>query len=291
MIDGTMHVPREADGSSPAATEDESDPAWALILGASSGTGAAIAKAVARRPGLNVFGVHRGRYPDTALELEAHVREAGRDVHLRQADASTPEAAESGADALLARAGPRSVKLFVHAIAGASVGHFLSEGTDRLHPRRVQRTFDCMAHSFVYWVQALVRRDLLAPDARLLGLQNPLDETHLGNTGLISAAKAALEMYVRHLAMELGPKGHRVNLLKFGTVMTPALRHVYSPEALARLESRHAAMHPAGRMGTVEEVARFVTVLVGDDAAWFNGATIDFSGGMTLRLLDLVLNP
>ncbi|WP_244219573.1 SDR family NAD(P)-dependent oxidoreductase [Corallococcus interemptor] len=286
-----MHEPPSAGGSPPAREEDPPSPAWALILGASSGTGAAIAEAVARKPGLNVFGVHRGRYLDTARELEARVRDVGRDIHLRQADASTPEAAEAGADELLQRTGPRSVKLFVHAIAGASVGRFLSEGPDRLHPRRIQRTFDCMAHSFVYWTQALVRRDLLAPDARLLGLQNPLDQTHLGNTGLISSAKAALEMYVRHLAIELGPKGHRVNLLKFGTVLTPALRHVYSPEALAQLEARHAAMNPAGRMGTLDDVARFVTVLVGDDAAWFNGATIDFTGGMTLKLMDLVLNP
>ncbi|WP_223765392.1 SDR family NAD(P)-dependent oxidoreductase [Corallococcus sp. AS-1-6] len=286
-----MKEPPTAGGSAPAREGDPPPPAWALILGASSGSGAAIAEAVARKPGLDIFGVHRGRYPDTARELVAHVRELGRDIHLRQADASTPEAAEAGADELLQRAGPRSVKLFVHAIAGASVGRFLSEGPDRLHPRRIQRTFDCMAHSFVYWTQALVRRDLLGPDARLLGLQNPLDETHLGNTGLISAAKASLEMYVRHLAMELGPQGHRVNLLKFGTVMTPALRHVYSPEALAHLEARHAAMTPAGRMATLDEVARFVTVLAGDDAAWFNGATIDFTGGMTLKLLDLVLNP
>jgi NAD(P)-dependent dehydrogenase (short-subunit alcohol dehydrogenase family) len=148
-----------------------------------------------------------------------------------------------------------------------------------------------MAHSFVYWAQALVAQDMLAPEALLLGLQNPLDATHLGNTGLISASKAALEMYVQHLAMELGPRGHRVNLLKFGTVMTPALRHVYSPEALARLEAAHARMNPAGRMCTVEEVARFVSVLAGEEAGWFNGATIDFTGGMTLKLLELVLNP
>jgi NAD(P)-dependent dehydrogenase (short-subunit alcohol dehydrogenase family) len=171
------------------------------------------------------------------------------------------------------------------------VGQFLSEGEDRLHAQRIRRTFDTMAHSFVYWTQALVAADLLAPEARLLGLQNPLDDTHLSNTGLISASKAALEMYVRHLAVELGPLGHRVNLLKFGTVMTPALRHVYSPEALARLEAMHSRMNPAGRMCPVEEVARFVTVLAGEDAAWFNGATIDFTGGMTLKLIDLVLTP
>ncbi|RKG84953.1 SDR family NAD(P)-dependent oxidoreductase [Corallococcus terminator] len=288
-----MQVPRHPEEPPPNGTlpRGAPDPRWALILGVSSGTGAAIAEAVARKPGLDIFGVHRGRYPEAALQMEARVRATGRDLLLRQADASTPESAEAGADELLARAGPRSVKLFVHAIAGAALGHFLSDGPDRLHPRRVQRTFDCMAHSFVYWTQALVKRDLLAPDARLLGLQNPLDETQLGNTGLISAAKAALEMYIRYLAVELGPKGHRVNLLKFGTVMTPALHHVYSPEALALLEQRHAAMNPAGRMCTVEEVARFVCVLTGDEAGWFNGATIDFTGGMTLRLLDLVLNP
>jgi len=264
---------------------------WALILGASSGTGAGIAREVARRPGLDVFGVHRGRYADAAARLEQQVREVGRRAVLWQADASTPEAAEAGVEALREVAGPGSVKLFVHSIAGASVGHFLSEGEDRLHAKRMRRTFDAMAHSFVYWAQALVARDMLAPGARLLGLQNPLDDTHLSNTGLISASKAALEMYVRYLAMELGPKGHRVNLLKFGTVMTPALKHVYSPEALERLEAAHSRMNPAGRMCTVEEVARFVGVLTGDDAAWFNGATIDFTGGMTLRLLDLVLNP
>lgn len=264
---------------------------WALILGASSGTGAAISEAVARRPGLDVFGVHRGRYAESAKRVERSVREAGRRAVLWQADASTPEAAEAGVEALRQVAGPRSVKLFVHSIAGASVGHFLTEGEDRLHARRIRRTFDTMAHSFVYWAQALVAADMLAPESRLLGLQNPLDATHLSNTGLISASKAALEMYVQHLAMELGPLGHRVNLLKFGTVMTPALKHVYSPEVLARLEAVHSRMNPAGRMSTLEEVARFVSVLVGDDAAWFNGATIDFTGGMTLRLLDLVLNP
>ncbi|HZI13125.1 MAG TPA: SDR family oxidoreductase [Myxococcus sp.] len=264
---------------------------WALILGASSGTGAGIAEAVARKPGLDVFGVHRGRYADSAAQVERHVHEAGRRMELWQADASTPEAAEEGVEVLRGLAGPRSVKLFVHSIAGASVGHFLSEGEDRLHARRIRRTFDTMAHSFVYWTQALVEKDMLAPEARLLGLQNPLDSTHLGNTGLISASKAALEMYVQHLAMELGPRGHRVNLLKFGTVLTPALKHVYSPEALARLEAAHARMNPAGRMCTVEEVARFVSVLTGEEAGWFNGATIDFTGGMTLRLLDLVLNP
>jgi hypothetical protein len=44
-------------------------------------------------------------------------------------------------------------------------------------------------------------------------------------------------------------------------------------------------------MCTLEEVGRCVSVLARDETEWFNGATIDFTGGMTLRLLDLVLRP
>lgn len=264
---------------------------WAVILGVSSGTGAAIAEQVAKDPGLNVFGMHRGRYQHSADEVEAKVQALDRRAVMRVADAGSPEGAAQGAEALLAAAGPKSVRLFVHSIASASVGRFLDpEGKD-LVPRQFEKTFDAMAHSFVYWAQALHRRDLLAPGARLLGLTNPLSESTLHNSGLIAAAKGALEMYVRHLAMEMGPLGHRVNLLKFGTVVTPALRHVFDEDAIRHVERVHAQMIPAGRLVTLDEVAAFVTTLCSDQAAWFNGATIDFTGGMTHHLLDLLINP
>lgn len=264
---------------------------WAVVLGASSGAGAAIAQQVCQDPGLNVFGVHRGRYQSGADALKLQIEAQDRRVVMRVADAGTAEGANQGADALLETAGPKSVKLFVHAIASASVGRFIDPDGADLVPRQFEKTFDAMAHSFVYWVQALVRRDLLAPGACILGLTNPLSESTLYNSGLISSAKAALQMYVRHLAMELGPMGHRVNLLKYGTVITPALTHVFDAAAIRDVERVHAQMIPAGRLVTLEEVAAFVSVLCGDRAAWFNGATIDFTGGMTHHLLDLLINP
>lgn len=263
---------------------------WAVVLGASSGTGAAIAAEVARSRGYDVFGVHRGRYAEGAAELEQAISATGRTLVLRRGDAATPEGAESGADALLETAGRRSVKLLVHSLASGSVGHLAVPLEQKLHPKQLAKTFDVMAHSFVYWTQALVERDLLAPNARILGLTNPLSKSLLHNTGAITAAKAALEIYVRQLAIELGPFGHRVNLLEFGTVVTPAIRHVYTPEAMERLESAHRRMNPCGRLCTVQEVARLVSLLCSDDADWFNGATIDFTGGMMLKLIDLVLN-
>ena len=264
---------------------------WAVILGVSSGTGAAIARAVARDPGLHVFGAHRGHYQQSADALEAELVAAGRRAVFFVGDAGHAEGARAGADALERAAGRESIALFVHSLSGASIGHFLSTRGDKFHPRQFEKTFNYLAHSFAYWVQELHERGLLASGARLVGLTNLMHESLIHNGGLIAAAKAALQMYVRHLAIELGPLGHRVNLIKFGTVMTPASAAVLGPGAMARLAETHREMIPAGRMCTVEEVGRLVSFLAGPQAEWFNGATIDFTGGITLRLLDLVLRP
>jgi NAD(P)-dependent dehydrogenase (short-subunit alcohol dehydrogenase family) len=264
---------------------------WALILGGSTGTGAAVARAVARDPGLNVFAIHRGHYQADADALERELRASGRQVVMHVADAGEPEGVRGCVAAVRERVGERGIALVVHSLSGASLGHFLATRGDAFVPRQFEKTFNYLAHSFAYWAQQLHEGDLLAPRAHLLALANVLDEEILHNCGLIAAAKAALETYVRYLAVELGAFGHRVNLFKFGTVITPALKTVLGPEALSRLDAVHREMIPAGRMCTLEEVAGMVSVLARDECAWFNGATIDFTGGMTLRLFDIVLRP
>jgi NAD(P)-dependent dehydrogenase (short-subunit alcohol dehydrogenase family) len=265
--------------------------AWALVLGASTGSGAAIARSLALDPGLNVFGIHRGHWQQDAAAVAADVRAAGREAILHVADGGTPEGVAACAAELESRTGKGSIALVVHSLSGASLGHFLATRGDAFHSKQVEKTFNYLAHSFVYWAQALHQRRLLAPGAQLLGLTNALHDEVLHNCGLVAAAKAALQSYVRYLAVELGREGYRVNLLQFGTVITPAVRKVMGPGALERMEAVHAEMIPTGRMCTVEEVARFVSVLARGEGAWFNGATIDYTGGLTLRLFDMVLQP
>jgi NAD(P)-dependent dehydrogenase (short-subunit alcohol dehydrogenase family) len=263
---------------------------WAVILGASCGTGAAVARQLAVDPGLDIFGMHRGRHPELAQQVERDVRAAGRSLHYRIGDAGTAEGAEQGAEELLRVAGPRSVNLFLHSIANASVGQLTSGDEHQLQPWQLQKTFESMANSFVYWAQALLSRDLLAPSARLLGLTNPFDEVVLRNTVAIGASKAALGVYVRYLAQELGVLGHRVNLLRFGAVITPAVEKTFGAAKLEHVRGVFEQAVPARRLCTVEEVARFVSVLAGEAGAWFNGATIDFTGAEEQALLDLLIH-
>jgi enoyl-[acyl-carrier-protein] reductase (NADH) len=147
-----------------------------------------------------------------------------------------------------------------------------------------------MAHSFVYWTQAMLRRDLLGPGARILALDNAINESLLGNLSVIAAAKASLETYVRHLALELGPQGYRVNALKFGTVESAALQWIFPAEVWDRVKAIHDRMFPAGRMNTMDEVAAFVSVLAMDAGAWFNSAIIDFTGGQMHAVYQLLMD-
>ncbi len=261
---------------------------WAVVLGVSCGTGAAIAREVARDPGLDVFGAHRGHHPDEAAAVERDVAEAGRRVHLRLGEAGTAQGACDGAAELAEVAGRRSVKLFVHSLANASVGKLASGGEDQLAPWQFAKTFESMANSFVYWIQQLLARDLLADGACCLGLSNPMVDAVMRDTALIAASKAALEVYVRHLARELGPRGHRVNLLKFGAVKTHAVEKTFGPST-ARLCAVLPRLIPAGRTATAAEVARVVAFLAGDRATFFNGATIDFTGAEAQGAFDVLL--
>ncbi len=164
-------------------------------------------------------------------------------------------------------------------------------GDEPLHPRQLQRTFDRMAHSFVYWAQALHQGGLLAPGARLLGLSNLMADEVIRGAAAIAATKAALEMYVRHLALELGPLGHRVNLLKFGFVPTAAAQRTFPGDSLERLRGRddpgHAGRTPL-RSGGRRPPRRF---LASPAADWFNGATIDFTGAESQSFFDALVFP
>lgn len=264
---------------------------WTVIPGVSAGTGAAVAVAAARELGLDVFGVHRGNHPDSAAQVAARVAERGCRAHLRVGDAGSHEGVVASAEALATVAPPRSVRLFVHSIACASVARLVTgPGAPPAHPKQFARTFDAMAHSFVWWAQELHRRELLAPGAALVALSNPMEEQVLRGTALIAASKLALNAYVRHLAHELGPEGHRVNLVRFGAVQTSALATTIGAAHASRHQGVVASALPARRLVSVEEVAGVVVSLATEKMSWFNGANIDLTGGENQALLDLLVH-
>ena len=94
-------------------------------------------------------------------------------------------------------------------------------------------------------------------------------------TASYAAAKAGIMMLSRHAALELGPKGVRVNILAPATILSERVKR-NMPED--RLESI-AKMSPLGTIGVPEDPAMAALFLASDAARWMTGVTVDVAGG------------
>ena len=99
------------------------------------------------------------------------------------------------------------------------------------------------------------------------------------NYAAVGASKAALESLVRHLAVELAPRGIRVNAISAGVVDTEALRHFPNREELL---SESARRTPAGRLTEPRDIADAVVFLASSLARMMVGQTVVVDGGYSI---------
>ena len=101
----------------------------------------------------------------------------------------------------------------------------------------------------------------------------------LENYVLVGTSKAALESLVRYLAVELAPRGIRVNAVSAGVVETGALEHFPNREQMIAWGTKRT---PAGRLVEPEDVAAAVAFLCSQDAEMVRGQTLVVDGGFSL---------
>jgi enoyl-[acyl-carrier protein] reductase III len=101
----------------------------------------------------------------------------------------------------------------------------------------------------------------------------------LENYVLVGTSKAALESLVRYLAVELAPRGIRVNAVSAGVVETGALEHFPNRETMIREGLERT---PAGRLVEPEDVAGAVAYLASADAEMVRGHILVVDGGFSL---------
>lgn len=94
-----------------------------------------------------------------------------------------------------------------------------------------------------------------------------------------AAAKAALYSFTKSLAVEFAPHGIRVNAIGPGPIDTPLLRAGRPAEEWARFSADRAARLPMRRLGSAEEVAALVDLLLSPRAAYLSGQLIHPNGG------------
>jgi NAD(P)-dependent dehydrogenase (short-subunit alcohol dehydrogenase family) len=255
---------------------------WALILGASSGFGAAAARTFARA-GMDIVGVHLDRRAGLGEveRISSDIRSLGREAWFYNGNAGDEEFRQKVLGELGARFAERGrgeqVRVVLHSLAFGSLNRYFGpESHDWVTRKQLDMTSDVMAHSLVYWVQDLVRRDLLSAEGRILAMTSTGSDRVWDGYGAVSAAKAALESHVRQIARELGPRGITANSICAGVTDTPAARKIPCWETMSRAAQ---AQNPRKRLTRPEDVAAALVALAQPCTYWLNGNTIYVDGG------------
>jgi NAD(P)-dependent dehydrogenase (short-subunit alcohol dehydrogenase family) len=93
-------------------------------------------------------------------------------------------------------------------------------------------------------------------------------------------SKAAVDQFTRCAALELAPKGVRVNAVNPGVVRTNLHRNSgMTEDAYAAFVERSKTTHPIGRIGEADEIAELILFLASPRAGWITGVTYSIDGG------------
>ncbi len=252
---------------------------WALVLGASSGFGAASAIKLAE-DGYNIIGIHLDRQatmPNVEKIME-RIKSFGSTARFYNVNAADEVKRREIVEEIKKFSGGKPiVKILIHSLAFGSLKPFIpSKEETAITKAQMEMTLDVMAHSLVYWVQELVMNDLLAAKGRIFAMTSSGGHTAIPYYGAVSAAKSALESHIRQLSTELGSMDVAVNAIMAGVTDTPALRKIPGNIPMIEVAKRK---NPKGRLTTPEDVAKVISLLCKDGGEWISGGIIHADGG------------
>lgn len=254
---------------------------WALVLGASSGFGAAACRAMAR-DGLHIIGVHLDRRATQALAdaVRVDVESTGREALFFNTNAASDEGRAEVLAAIRAALGPDDqVVVLMHSLAFGTLLPLAHPDADRVSAKQLAMTVEVMGTSLLWWTRDLLDAGFLRRGSRIFAMTSAGSAVAIPSYGPVSAAKAVLESVIRQLALELAPLGITANAILAGVTDTPAARRIPGWE---RISARALACNPHGRLTTPEDVAAALVLLAQPGAAWITGNTIRVDGGESI---------
>ncbi|MBO2449111.1 SDR family oxidoreductase [Actinomadura barringtoniae] len=239
----------------------------AIVTGAATGLGAAIAVELAAR-GASVVVNHLPEQAEQAAEVVARANEAsgGGKAVAAVADIGDTEQLGSLFETATARFG--GVDILVNN-AVLPVLKPMAEVTEE----EFDRSFRVNARAPFFAMQLAARH--LRDGGRVVNISSHTTGLFFPRYGLYDGAKGALEQFSRVFSKEIGERGITVNVVSPGPTDTPEFR-TRPADFIASLEK----MTAMGRIGQPEEIVKVVAFLASPEASWVTGQNIRVNGGV-----------
>ncbi|MEJ8574453.1 SDR family NAD(P)-dependent oxidoreductase [Microbaculum marinum] len=237
----------------------------ALVTGATSGVGRAIAQTLARE-GASVA-VNYNSSADAANAIVREIEEAGGKAKAYRADVSDWAAVQSGVGKIVEDFG--SLDILIN-----NAGFVERKAFESTTPEDWQKQIGSCLYGAVHCCHAAAPHLKKSGHGRIVGLIG--DSSRVGESGLAlaAAARAGAVGLIKSLAREMGRYGVTANAISLGLVETG-----HGQEWLDANREKLVKFYPTRRLGKADDVPPLVALLASDSGSWITGQTISVSGG------------
>lgn len=236
----------------------------AVVTGGSRGIGAAIARRLSA-DGAWVGIVYRSNAA-AAEEIVQSIRQQGRHAEAFRADVTDEHRTTAVLDEFASRFG--QIDILVN-----NAGIFEAAPVGQITREIFSNEMFTHAWSVIATTQAALPH-FPSMGGHIVNVSTSLVHQPGNGTAVYSAAKAAVEVLTRGFAMELGPRGIRVNAVAPAITRTDMTSGI-APDQLAK----EAELTPLRRLAEPDDIADAVAFLASNDARWITGRTILVDGG------------
>lgn len=237
-----------------------------LVTGASSGIGADAACYLAKLGGKVVL---VGRNIDRLNSVAEKIIKSGAPIPLTIA-ADITEDAEHIIDETIDHFGKLDVLI-------NSAGMVVPAGVTKLNMQTYDRTMDTNVRSVVVLVQLAIPH-LEKTKGNIVNVSSIAGLLPSPSTLASAMSKAALDQFTKSIAVELGPKGIRVNSINPSMIKTPIFDQ-YPPERIQPIMEMYQNQYPLRRIGEVSDTSAAIAFLASDLASFQTGNLLPVDGG------------
>ncbi|AKR55849.1 D-beta-hydroxybutyrate dehydrogenase [Devosia sp. H5989] len=241
----------------------------AVVTGAASGIGAAIARELAAGGAHVVLADRDGKHLENVAD---GIKASGGQASAFEVDVSSPDQVRAMVE-FAEKLGGLDLAVNNAGIGGEAhfTGEYTIEGWHQVIDINLNGVFYCMR----YELPAMIRRG----GGAIVNMSSILGSVAFATAPAYVAAKHGVIGLTKTAAVEYADKKIRVNSVGPGFIDTPMVTKHLDAETLKGI----AGMHPVGRLGTVEEVSALTCFLLSREASFITGSYHLVDGGYTAR--------